>query len=136
MKYVLSLILAAPLLALGVSGARSQQKEEIDPRLAALDKGPATIDVSGYPGDVQKKYRLFSQKCVKCHTLARPINSDFVLEEEWERYIKRMMRKPGSGISSAEGKEIYEFLAFDSKQRKKDLYEKRRKEMPQPPKGL
>jgi hypothetical protein len=30
-----------------------------------------------------------------------------------------MMRKPGSGISAAEAKQIYEFLAYDSSVRKK-----------------
>ena len=30
-----------------------------------------------------------------------------------------MMRKPGSGISSSEAKQIYEFLAYDSSVRKK-----------------
>ena len=59
------------------------------------------------------------QKCSQCHKLSRPINSDYALPDEWSRYIKRMMNKPGSGISSAEGKKIYEFLTYDSSVRKK-----------------
>ena len=62
-------------------------------------------------------------------TCALPIYCDFVLEDEWERYVKRMMRKPGSGINQAAGKDIYEFLAYDSKTRKKAMYEKRTKEI-------
>jgi hypothetical protein len=62
---------------------------------------------------------LFSSKCTQCHKLSRPINSDYVLPDEWSRYVKRMMRKPGSGISSSDGKKIYEFLVYDSSVRKK-----------------
>ena len=34
-----------------------------------------------------------------------------------------MMHKPGSGISSDEGKQIYEFLVYDSSIRKKTVVE-------------
>ena len=116
-------LLAAPLLAWPLVA-----QEELDPRIAAYDKGPATIDVSRYPADMQGRYKTFASRCTKCHTLARAINSEFALEDEWERYVKRMMRKPGSGIGSADGREIFAFLAFDSKTRKKALYEKKLKE--------
>ncbi len=105
--------------------------EALDPRIAAYDKGPATIDVSKYPPDMQADYKVFAQKCSQCHTLARPINCDFALPDEWERYVKRMMRKPNSGINSADGKKIYEFLVYDSQTRRKDFYEKKLKEQGQ-----
>jgi hypothetical protein len=38
--------------------------------------------------------------------------------DEWERYVKRMMHKPNSGISDSQGKEIFEFLAYDQQVRK------------------
>ena len=106
----------------------SHGDEPLDPRIAAYDKGPATIDVSKYPADMQANYKLFSKKCTHCHTLARPINCEFALPDEWSRYVKRMMRKPDSQISADEAKKIYEFLVYDSKTRKKDLYEKKLKE--------
>ena len=81
------------------------------------DKGPNTINVSTYPPAQQKAYKLFTSKCSKCHTIARPINTTMTLPE-WERYVKRMMHKPNSGISDKQGKDIYEFLAFDQKTRK------------------
>jgi hypothetical protein len=109
--------------------AQAPAKEApLDPRIAAYDKGPSKIDVSKYPKDQQDRYKIFSVKCIKCHTLARPINSEFVLEDEWERYIKRMMNKAGTFISADDGKKIYEFLVYDSKIRKKDLYDKKLKE--------
>ena len=68
---------------------------------------------------------MFSQKCSQCHKLSRPINSDYALPDEWSRYIKRMMYKPGSGISSAEGKKIFEFLVYDSSIRKKAMVDEK-----------
>jgi len=90
-------------------------------RINAFEKGPATIDVSKYPQGIQDNYAIFSQKCTQCHKLSRPINSDYALPDEWSRYVKRMMRKPGSGIDSSDGKKIYEFLTYDSSVRKKAL---------------
>jgi hypothetical protein len=39
-------------------------------------------------------------------------------QQEWERYVKRMMHKPNSGISDSQGKAIYDFLAYDQQTRK------------------
>ncbi len=36
----------------------------------------------------------------------------------WARYVNRMMNKPGCKISKAEGKQIYEFMVYDSLKRK------------------
>jgi cytochrome c5 len=128
MKCSLSLLATGAAFTVALaSGLGARAQETLDPRIAAYDKGPATIDVSKYPADMQARYKVFTARCSKCHTIARPINCDFVLEAEWERYVKRMMRKPGSGISSSDGQKIYEFLAFDSKTRKKALYDKRSK---------
>src|SRR5690348_13829038 len=123
-------ITAALLATIAIAGlarvVRAQGKEEpVDPRILAYDKGPAKIDVSKYPPDMQKKYVVFTKKCSSCHTIARPINSEFALDDEWERYIKRMMRKAGPSLISAEdGKQIFEFLTYDSKTRKKVLFDK------------
>ncbi len=119
-------LLACVLGVLGVSLLRAE--ESLDPRIAAYDKGPARIDVTKYPANMQAGYKVFATKCAKCHTIARAINCDFALDQEWERYVKRMMRKPGSEISPADGKAIFEFLSYDSKLRKKALYERKLKE--------
>ena len=94
-------------------------------RIDRFEKGPATIDVSKYPEGVQENYAIFSQKCTQCHRLSRPINSDYALPDEWSRYIKRMMYKPGSGISSSEGKKIYDFLVYDASVRKKAMLDEK-----------
>jgi mono/diheme cytochrome c family protein len=107
------LLLTAPRL-------RAQEPSD-ESTLARFDSGPATIDVSGYPADMQAGYKVFAQRCTKCHTLSRPINSDYATSDEWSRYVKRMMRKPGSGINKKDAKTIFDFLVYDSSIRKKDL---------------
>lgn len=116
----------AAIAAAAVVALAAGQEPSSDERLAQFDSGPETIDVSSYPEEMQRSYDLFARKCSKCHTLARPINSDYALPEEWSRYVKRMMRKPGSEISPKDGKQIYEFLAYDSSVRKKELIEEKK----------
>ncbi len=126
MKRSIALGLLSVIAFSGAIRIARAQEEPLDPRILKYDKGPAKIDVSKYPPDMQKKYVVFQKKCSSCHTIARPINCDFVLEDEWERYIKRMMRKAGSSLISADdGKQIYEFLVYDAKTRKKALYDKK-----------
>lgn len=81
------------------------------------DKGPTSVNVSSYPPEQQKEYKVFESKCAHCHTIARPINTTMT-KPEWERYVKRMMHKPSSGITDSQGKEIFEFLAYDQEARK------------------
>ncbi len=76
------------------------------------DKGPDKVNVSTYPPELQKGYKVFAEKCSKCHTIARPINTTMT-RAEWERYVKRMMHKPNSGIGDSQGKTIFEFLVYD-----------------------
>lgn len=104
---------ACMILALAAVPALSQTSDVVLPQ----DKGPETIDVSKYPSELQKTYGLFRTKCSKCHTIARPINTT-MSRAEWERYVKRMMHKPNSGINSGEGKRIFEFLVYDQQARK------------------
>lgn len=116
---------AAALVLTGTGVARAAGDENLDAatkaRIERFEKGPATIDVSKYPEAIQDRYQVFSHKCSQCHKLSRPINSDYATPSEWSRYIKRMMHKPGSGISNSDGKKIYEFLVYDSSIRKKAL---------------
>jgi hypothetical protein len=124
-----TVLLSAAVLALTGAGLCHLAAQELDPetkaRVERFEKGPASIDVSKYPQGIQDNYEVFTTKCSQCHKLSRPINSDYALPDEWSRYIKRMMNKPGSGISSAEGKKIYEFLAYDSSIRKKAMVDEK-----------
>lgn len=101
------------------------QERPLDPIVAKWDTGVDKIDVAKYPADMKKKYKTFAELCSKCHTLARAVNCDFVLDDEWERYIKKMMRRGRGVISPDQGLEVFEFLTYDAKIRKRELYEKK-----------
>ncbi len=122
-KLPIILLGVAALALIWVSLVRgaAQLDAETKARVERFEKGPATINVSKYPQGIQANYEVFTQKCSQCHKLSRPINSDYALPSEWSRYIKRMMNKPGSGISSGDGKKIYDFLVYDSSVRKKAM---------------
>ena len=122
---VLSVTAIAGFVPTPVRAADEPLDAETKARVERFEKGPATIDVSKYPQGVQENYEVFSTKCTQCHKLSRPINSDYALPDEWSRYIKRMMHKPGSGIGNAEGKKIYEFLVYDSSIRKKAMVDEK-----------
>ena len=114
------------ILALTITSARAADEldAETKARVERFEKGPATIDISKYPDGIKENYETFSQKCTQCHKLSRPINSDYALPDEWSRYVKRMMHKPGSGINATDGKKIYEFLVYDSSIRKKAMVDR------------
>jgi hypothetical protein len=103
-KAVLAALTASLTILAGP--ARAEDKKDF-----AADKGPDKVDVSAYPAEVQEDYKMFAAKCSKCHTLARPINTDLTADA-WKMYVKRMSNKPDSGISPDQGKRIYSFLKF------------------------
>lgn len=87
------------------------------------DLGPATVDVSNYPKEIQQDYKLFLAVCGSCHTSARPLNAPYIKALDWKRYVHRMhIKMQGRGISLDHGmeKKIIEFLVYDSKVRKVD----------------
>lgn len=128
-------LLAALLLAATSRVLAQQPNPAEEERLKKLDAGSKVIDVSKYPAEQQQAYKLFVAKCATCHVLARGVNTEMVLPGEWERYIKRMMYKPNSGISGDEGKILYRFVVYDGSARKGDLLKKRLAEMPAAERG-
>ena len=117
-----ALFIASAALALSRANAADEPLDaDTKARVERFEKGAATIDVSKYPDGIKENYQVFAEKCTQCHKLSRPINSEYALPDEWSRYVKRMMHKPGSGINNAEGKKIYEFLVYDASVRKKAM---------------
>lgn len=107
----------APGASLAAAAAPVTASPDADEfRVFEADLGPAWIDVASYPPEQQQAYALFSQKCSKCHTLARPINSS-MRGDQWNAYVQRMSRKPASGISPKDAERILGFLIFDSARR-------------------
>ena len=123
----LSLLAVTALALTWVNAVRAEDQldEATKARIEKFEHGPASIDVSKYPQGIKDNYEVFSQKCTQCHKLSRPVNCDYAMPDEWSRYVKRMMRKPGSGISSSEGKQIFEFLVYDSSVRKKAMLDEK-----------
>ena len=124
-KKYFSILLLIVFLAAGLRAVRADDTNLDDAtkaRIAKFEQGPSSIDVSNYPQKIQDIYTdIFSQKCMQCHRLSRPINSDYALPSEWESYVKLMMHKPGSGINNGDARKITDFLIYDSSVRKKAL---------------
>ena len=135
---------AAPVLSDDASAAKAEKEKALQ-NPYPNDWGPAKLaDVSSYTPEQQEGYKLMLDKCARCHTPARPLNSQFLdLKPEelaalkakqpeifqdkkvwmpepgvWQRYIKRMMAKPGCSIPDAEGKKIFRFLVEYSRREK------------------
>jgi len=145
MEFVVAACLAVgTFFALPVHGAEAEPKSgTTNTGFYPNDLGPDEIDVSSYPKEMRQAYKVFAFKCAACHTIARPINSQFLELTEaeikkakvdepelfkdekvtkvdagiWNRYVKRMMAKPGCPVGK-DGKQIFEFLAYDSRARK------------------
>ena len=72
------------------------------------------IDRGTLPAEVRADYDVFAQRCSKCHSLARPLNSGIVDDDYWAMYVARMRRQPESGISIEDGRVILRFLHYYS----------------------
>lgn len=103
----MKLFLVGSALAALLVGADYGPDFKPDPR----DGGAAAIDVSRYPPEMQKYYEMYSVKCAKCHPLARSVNARFS-GQDWKRYMKKMIRRPNSGINEEQAVELYQFLAY------------------------
>ncbi|MBI5042729.1 MAG: c-type cytochrome [Nitrospirae bacterium] len=76
-----------------------------------------SVDISNYPIEAKEGYKIFSQKCVKCHSAAKPLNAPYS-GDAWKTSVYRMMRKEGSFITQKEADKIYAFLVQYSSNRK------------------
>ncbi|MGO8996419.1 MAG: hypothetical protein ACLQVI_24150 [Polyangiaceae bacterium] len=80
------------------------------------DERSESIDPTTLPQEVRADYELFAQRCSKCHSLSRPLNSGIVDDDYWSMYVARMRRQPGSGISVDDSRVILRFLHFYSQE--------------------
>lgn len=106
------------ILLVGIGMIYALRAPRVAPKTYPADQGPNFIDVSAYSPEMQEAYELFTRKCSRCHTVARPINSTFT-PEEWRAYVYKMMKKPGSGLTPKTVDKIIEFLVYDSQHREK-----------------
>ena len=89
----------------------------------ALGRGEG-LDQEKLPTEVRPEYALFAQRCSKCHSLARPLQSGIDDDDFWRRYVARMRQQPGSGISEEDGTVILRFLHYYSVELKKKKAER------------
>ena len=90
-------VLALSMLGCGSSATHSEGLE------------PASL-----PAELRADYAVFAQRCSKCHSLARPLNSGISDENYWSLYVARMRRQPASGISQEDASPILRFLHYYS----------------------
>ena len=76
------------------------------------------LDVASLPPEVRPDYELFADRCSRCHSLARPLESGITDDVFWKKYVERMRRQPGSGISPADEIPILRFLHYYSLDKK------------------
>jgi hypothetical protein len=81
------------------------------------DKGPDTLDVSRYPAPIRNGYALVTQKCGKCHTLARVLNTT-AGPRFWGHYVGNLQKSRGIALSDDDAIKIYDFLIYDQVYRK------------------
>jgi mono/diheme cytochrome c family protein len=72
------------------------------------------LEPASLPAELRADYAVFAQRCSKCHSLARPLNSGISDENYWSLYVARMRRQPGSGISQEDASPILRFLHYYS----------------------
>jgi hypothetical protein len=78
------------------------------------DARSEAIDLATLPQEVRADYEVFAQRCSKCHSLSRPLNSGIVDDGYWAMYVARMRRQPASGISMEDSRVILRFLHYYS----------------------
>jgi hypothetical protein len=77
------------------------------------------LDPTTMPPEVRPDYALFTQRCSKCHSLARPLTSGIADDAFWADYVDRMRRQPASGISEEDTVGILRFLHHFSVEEKR-----------------
>lgn len=70
------------------------------------------LDAATLPVSMQRPYRIFASRCSRCHSLSRPLNARITSMHQWELYVSRMRRMPGSGINRADSEQILVFLGY------------------------
>jgi hypothetical protein len=92
------------------------------------------LEPSSLPAELRADYAVFAQRCSKCHTLARPLNSGISDDSYWVRYVAKMRRQPASGITQEDAAPILRFLHYYSvEQSRKNEKGEEKMELPSPP---
>jgi hypothetical protein len=100
-----TLALAVLVAAIVLSAACTQSRQALEP--AAL------------PLEQRANFAVFANRCSKCHSLARPLESGIEDDSYWVLYVAKMRRQPGSGITAVDAPPILSFLHFYSAEQRR-----------------
>jgi hypothetical protein len=70
--------------------------------------------VSGLDSELEDSCRLTARRCSRCHDIERVLYVRVRDPGHWSRYVDRMRRMPGSGISVEEGEIILRCVVYRS----------------------
>lgn len=111
--------LAMTCVAASLSVSTGAAQAEL--RTSGQGKALRLVD-SQFSGEWDASYKLFSAKCTHCHSMARPaealtkgitpVTGGAFEKDDIQKYVVKMMRKPKSGVSRDDAKEILKFLWY------------------------
>lgn len=78
---------------------------------------PPEINVSGYPPEIQRDFRLFKEKCSECHSIGSSLKLS-MSPSQWNYWVGQMEAMPSSHTNDKEAQEILAFLNYDETHRK------------------
>ena len=81
------------------------------------DRGPVSVDVSGYPPNIQAGYQLVLKSCGKCHTVARALNTS-ATPLFWSHYLGNLQTQRKTDLKADEIQKVFDFLMYDQANRK------------------
>jgi hypothetical protein len=76
------------------------------------------MDPSAVPAEERADYAVYADRCSKCHSLARSLNSGITDDGFWRMYVERMRRQPSSGITEQDTTPILRFLHWYSQKQR------------------
>lgn len=108
-----TLLIAIACVGLTATSARAELKTKGEGKELKLDDAQ-------FSGEHKARYEVFAKSCTKCHEMARPVSAlltgktpisgETFDEKGIKTYVVKMMRKPNSGISRDDAKEVIDFL--------------------------
>jgi len=75
---------------------------------------PLVVNLDSPPTRVLDGCERAQRKCTVCHTIERILHSKVPSASAWKKYVRRMRRMPGAGISSTDEPLIVDCLVFRS----------------------
>lgn len=74
--------------------------------------------IATFPADQQEAFSILERRCSRCHSVNVPLAARFS-RGAWGGQVRKMVRKPGSGIPPEDGDRIAAFLEYLEEQRRK-----------------